>query len=63
MKLKPTPDQTITLKSPREIEIMREAGRIVAGIVLELKRAARPGMTTAELDRIAADLMKRHDAV
>jgi len=63
VKLKPTPDQTITLKSPREIEIMREAGRIVAGIVLELKRAARPGMTTAELDRIAADLMKRHDAV
>jgi methionyl aminopeptidase len=59
VKLKAAPDQTITLKSPREIEIMREAGRVVAGIVAELKRQTEPGMTTADVDRIAADLMKR----
>ena len=62
MKLKPVPDQSITLKSPREIEIMSEAGCIVAAIVQELKRQAQPGMTTGDLDRLAGDLMKRYGA-
>lgn len=52
----------ITLKSIREIEIMRQAGRIVAE-VLELMRAeVRPGVTTAELDRLARDVIESHGA-
>jgi len=47
----------IVLKSPQEIALMRQAGRIVAE-VLELMRAmARPGVSTAELDRAAAERM------
>jgi methionyl aminopeptidase len=60
MALKPISDNTIHLKSRQELEIMREAGRIVAWTCLELKRAAEPGMTTKDLDRIAAQEFKRH---
>jgi methionyl aminopeptidase len=41
------------MKSSREIEIMRRGGKITAGTLSMLLRAARPGMTTAELDRLA----------
>lgn len=43
----------IICKTPREIEIMREAGRIVALTHQELKRHIKPGITTKELDTIA----------
>jgi len=43
----------ITLKSDRELEYMKDAGRIVAETHLELKKAIEPGITTRELDTIA----------
>jgi methionyl aminopeptidase len=43
----------IILKSPEEIEKMRRAGRIVASIRELVVEAVRPGITTADLDRIA----------
>jgi len=43
----------ITLKSKRELEIMRDASRIVQEVLQELKACCRPGLPTAELDRIA----------
>ena len=43
----------IQLKSGRELEKMREAGRHVAEILLLLRELARPGVTTAEIDRAA----------
>ena len=43
----------IICKTPREIEIMREAGRIVALTHQELKQHITPGITTKELDQIA----------
>lgn len=50
------------LKSPREIQIMREAGRIVARVHAALKAAVQPGISTAELDRIALDVLQRYGA-
>ena len=41
-----------TLKSVRELESMREAGRIVAFAVQRMVAALEPGITTAELDRL-----------
>ena len=41
-----------TLKSVRELESMREAGRIVAFAVQRMVEALEPGITTAELDRL-----------
>lgn len=45
----------ITLKSKREIDIMREASKIVGEILLELREACRPGVATLELDRLAEE--------
>lgn len=53
----------IICKTPREIEIMREAGRIVALTHQELKKHIAPGITTIELDRIAEDFIRKHDAI
>ena len=43
----------VTLKSAREIEVMRRSGKITAQVLTDLMKAARPGMTTGELDRMA----------
>lgn len=43
----------ITIKSERELAHMREAGRVVAQTKAKLMDAIRPGLTTAELDRLA----------
>lgn len=50
------------LKSPREIQIMREAGRIVARVHAALKEAVRPGISTAALDQVALDVLQRYGA-
>ena len=43
----------ITLKSPQEIDLMRQAGRIVAETLLLIKEAIKPGITTIQLDALA----------
>ncbi len=48
----------ITIKSNREIEIMREAGRITALAHKKVKEAIRPGVSTFELDRIAEETIR-----
>ncbi|MFA7376372.1 MAG: type I methionyl aminopeptidase [Acholeplasmataceae bacterium] len=45
----------ITIKSDREISLMREAGRMVALTREEVKKHIKPGMDTKTLDRIAED--------
>ena len=52
----------ITLKTPQETAKMHEAGRIVAQMLAACRAAVRPGVTTGELDRIAADVLRRHGA-
>lgn len=47
---------------PEEIELIREAGRIAARALQEAGRAAVPGATTDELDRIAHEYMCDHGA-
>jgi methionyl aminopeptidase len=43
----------ISIKSKREIEIMRRSGKITAKTLTMLMEAAKPGVTTGELDRLA----------
>ncbi|WP_175614698.1 type I methionyl aminopeptidase [Piscibacillus halophilus] len=49
-------------KTPREIELMRQAGKIVALTHQELQKHIRPGVTTKELDDIAEKFIRSHDA-
>ena len=53
----------ITLKSPREIEYMRQAGRVVAQVIHVLTRAIHPGVRTGELDALAEREMRGLGAV
>ncbi|MHB8918883.1 MAG: type I methionyl aminopeptidase, partial [Desulfocucumaceae bacterium] len=43
----------ITLKTDRELAYMRDAGKVVAGALEDVAGAVKPGVTTAELDRVA----------
>ncbi|OIJ21639.1 type I methionyl aminopeptidase [Anaerobacillus alkalidiazotrophicus] len=53
----------IICKTPREIEIMRVAGKIVALTHQELKKYIQPGISTKELDSIAEKFIRQHDAI
>lgn len=53
----------IICKSAKELDLMREAGRIVADTHRLMKQAVVPGITTAELDRIADDYIRSQGAV
>ena len=52
----------VTLKTNEETAKMREAGRIVAEVLAACRAAVRPGVTTGELDRVAADILKKRKA-
>lgn len=53
----------IIRKSSSEIEIMREAGRISARALRVVGEAVRPGVTTAELDELAEQVIREAGAV
>ncbi len=52
----------VTLKSKREIEIMRDACRIVAGILEELRSCCKAGVSTRMLDKLAEERTAQHRA-
>lgn len=53
----------IILKSPREIEIMREAGKRLALVHRGAREALKPGMSTWELDQVIATLIKEQGGI
>lgn len=53
----------ITIKTAEELDLMRHAGRIVASVLTMLAQAARPGVSTAELDQIAEDAVRAAGAL
>ena len=50
----------IQIKSPREIEIMAEGGRILGRTIELLRSRVRPGLTTADLDEMAEAFIRSH---
>lgn len=50
------------LKSARELQIMREAGRIVARVHAAMREAVRPGVSTQELDDLALNVLQKYGA-
>lgn len=53
----------ITVKSPREIELMTEAGRILEIVHNEIAKALHPGMTTKEIDEIGEEVIRSYGCV
>jgi len=52
----------MSVRTPEELEALRRAGRAVAATLREVSRRVRPGVTTAELDALAARVLARHGA-
>ena len=53
----------VTIKSKREIELMKEACKVVALTYEKLEKEIKPGMTTYELDQIAEKTMRSLGAI
>ena len=53
-------NQQVVLKSENEIALMREAGRVNALALSAVRAAIQPGVTTAELDAIADEVIRKH---
>jgi methionyl aminopeptidase len=52
----------MSITDPKELEGMRAAGVIVRKMIEAMKQAVRPGVTTAELDEVGAEVMRQHGA-
>lgn len=53
----------LTLKSPREIDIMKTSGQILAGIHEELRDFIRPGITTLDIDGFVHERIEKAGAI
>jgi len=51
---------SITIKTDKEIELMRKSGKILSDIVEEVSQKVREGISTLKLDKFAQDLCKRN---
>lgn len=52
----------IIIKNDNEVSLMRKAGKIVGETLLLLENEIKPGITTAELDKIAEEFITKHGA-
>ena len=53
----------VSIKSAREIELMRDAGKILAEVHEELAKAIVPGMTTKDIDMIGEQLIRKRGCI
>lgn len=54
---------SVTIKSAREIELMRQAGRILARTHDQLAKALRPGMSTWDIDRLGEEIIRSYGCI
>lgn len=54
---------SVTIKSQREIELMREAGKILAEVHERLAEMVQPGISTMDLNRKADELIRSHGCI
>jgi methionyl aminopeptidase len=52
----------VELKTPAELDLMRQAGKVVAAALAATRAAAAPGVTLRELDTVAAEVISSHGA-
>lgn len=52
----------MSIESKRDLIELQRVGRVVARALAAMKKAARPGRTTAEIDAVGAEVLRRHGA-
>jgi methionyl aminopeptidase len=55
-------DRDISIKNAAEIALMREAGRLNANVLAAVRELIQPGITTADLNAAAEDILQKHGA-
>ena len=53
----------VTIKSKREIELMRDAGKLLRDVHLRLGEEIAPGISTLDLDRLGEELIRKTDSI
>lgn len=53
----------VTIKSDKEIELMREAGKILAIVHKELEKAIKPGISTKDIDNLGEKIIRSYDCI
>lgn len=54
---------SVTVKSKHEIELMREAGRILGTVLNELEKECKPGVTTYHINKIGDEMIKGYGCI
>lgn len=54
---------SVTIKSARQIELMREAGKILAKTHEELEKAIKPGISTMDIDRLGEEIIRSYGCI
>ncbi len=53
----------VTIKSDNEVQLMREAGQILAKVHKELKEIIKPGISTLDIDRVCEKLIRKYNCI
>ena len=53
----------VTIKSEREIELMRQAGKYIAMAHAELEKEVKPGMSTYQIDKIGEEIIRSYGCI
>jgi methionyl aminopeptidase len=56
-------DRNIVIKNNAELALMREAGRVNAQALAAVREVIRPNVTTAELDAVAVEVIRKHGGI
>jgi len=56
-------ERNIVIKNKKELDLMREAGRLNARVLAAVRGKIRPGVTTADLDAVAEEVITKNGAV
>lgn len=51
---------SVQIKSAREIELMRKAGKILEKVLKELQKSVRPGISTADIDKLGEEVIRSY---
>ena len=54
---------SVTIKSEHEIELMREAGRILSIVHQEMEKIIRPGISTMDINRKGEEVIRSYDCI
>ena len=50
----------VSIKSAREIELMRESCKLLEDVFYQMEQAIRPGISTKDIDRLGEKLIRKH---